>query len=312
MNQSIQVVPGKKEQRRSRFSRSTRRTLLGYLFVAPLLLWLTATIVYPLLSAIALSVLDIRIVGTEGAFIGLENYVRALGASSFWQAFARSLGWVVGNAVLQTLAAFAAALLLNQRFWGQRFARIWIILSWIVPTVVVVIIWRWLLSSSGVINYALMAISLVDQPVGFFSTPVAAALSVIAINAWRWFPFMAITVLAALQSIPQELYEAAAVDGATARQRFFAITLPLLQPVLFVLGLVGTLLSFNVFDVIWLLTAGGPSGATTTLPVLIYETAFTRYRLSQAAAISVLAGLALLVFAVLFIRWMAPPQDDEA
>lgn len=312
MNQAIQVAPGKKEQHRGRFSRSTRRTLLGYLFVAPLLLWLAATIVHPLLSAIALSALDIRIVGTEGAFIGLENYTRVLSASSFWQALARSLGWVVGNAALQTLAAFAAALLLNQRFWGQRFARIWIILSWIVPTVVVVIIWRWLLSSSGVINYALMAIGLVDQPVGFFSTPVAAALSVIAINAWRWFPFMAITVLAALQSIPQELYEAAAVDGATPRQRFFAITLPLLQPVLFVLGLVGTLLSFNVFDVIWLLTAGGPSGATTTLPVLIYETAFTRYRLSQAAAISVLAGLALLVFAVLFIRWMAPPQDNEA
>jgi multiple sugar transport system permease protein len=118
-------------------------------------------------------------------------------------------------------------------------------------------------------------------------------------------------VLAALQSIPSDLYEAAAVDGANAQQRFWQITLPLLQPVLFVLGLVGTLLSFNVFDVIWLLTGGGPSNATTTLPVLIYDTAFAQYRLSQAAAISVVSGLALLLFAALFIRFMSPPQEDE-
>jgi len=217
----------------------------------------------------------------------------------------------VANAVVQTAAAFATALVLNRRFAGQRFARIWIILSWIVPTVVVVIIWRWLLSSSGVINYLLMTAGLAEQPIGFFGAPKTAMASVILINAWRWFPFMAVTILAALQGIPQEFYEAAAVDGSTARQRFFWITLPLLQPVLFVLGLLGTLLSFNVFDIIWLMTGGGPSGATTTLPVLIYDTAFTRYRLSQAAATSVLAGVALLIFALLYIRFVPSNQDDD-
>ncbi|GIV67315.1 MAG: ABC transporter permease [Caldilinea sp.] len=297
---------------KKRRATASRNRLGGYLFVAPLLLWLAATILYPLFSAIALSMQDIRIIGTAGDFVGLDNYARILGSESFWQAFGRSAIWVVGNAVVQTLAAFTAALILNQRFPGQQFARIWIILSWIVPTVVVVIIWRWLLSSSGVINYLLMAIGLTAEPVGFFGAPTTAATSVVLINAWRWFPFMAVTLLAALQSIPQELYEAAAVDGATAVQRFWRITLPLLQPVLFVLGLVGTLLSFNVFDVIWLLTGGGPSNATTTLPVLIYDTAFTRYRLSQAAAISVLSGLALLIFALLFIRFMAPKQEDES
>jgi multiple sugar transport system permease protein len=113
-----------------------------------------------------------------------------------------------------------------------------------------------------------------------------------------------------MQSIPRELYEAAAVDGATAVQRFWSITFPVLGPVLFVLGLVGTLMSFNVFDIIWLLTGGGPSNATATLPVLIYDTAFTKYRLSQAAAISVVSGLLLLLFALLFIRFMAPKQED--
>jgi multiple sugar transport system permease protein len=283
---------------------------LGYLYVLPLMLWLAGTILYPLLSAVALSVQDIKIIGTQGQFVGLENYTRVLSNENFWEALGRSVVWVVGNALVQTLAAFAAALLLNAPFRGQRLARIWIILSWIVPAVVVVIIWRWLLSSSGIVNYLLLALGLTAEPLGFFSTRNAATLTVLLINAWRWFPFMAVTLLAALQSIPRELYEAAEVDGASASRRFRSITFPLLQPVLFVLGLVGTLMSFNVFDVIWLLTGGGPSSATTTLPVLIYDTAFTKYRLSQAAAISVIAGLLLLLFAVVFIRFMAPKQEE--
>jgi multiple sugar transport system permease protein len=274
------------------------------------MLWLAGTILYPLFSAVALSVQDIKVIGTPGEFVGLANYTRLLGSDSFWEALGRSAVWVVGNAVVQTLAAFAAALLLNQRFRGRGAARIWIILSWIVPAVVVVIIWRWLLSSSGVVNYLLTSLGIVAEPLGFFSSREAATASVILINSWRWFPFMTVTLLAGLQSIPREIYEAAAVDGATAIQRFFSITFPLLQPVLFVLGLVGTLMSFNVFDVIWLLTGGGPSSATTTLPLLIYDTAFTKYRLSQAAAISVVSGLLLLLFAVLFIRFMAPKQED--
>lgn len=305
-----EIAAGAARPARRTFSPHRRRTLLGYLYVAPLLLWLAGAILYPLLSAVWLSLLNIKIIGTEGSFVGLDNYVWALQSGSFWKALGRSGLWVVANALVQTLVAFAAALILNQRFPGQKIARIWIILSWIVPTVVVVIIWRWLLSSSGVVNHALVSLGIIDSPIGFFGTRTMAQSTVVLINAWRWFPFMTVTLLAALQGIPRELYEAAAVDGATARQRFFRITFPMLQPVLFVLGLVGTLMSFNVFDVIWLLTGGGPSSATTTLPVLIYDTAFTKYRLSQASAISVLSGLILLVFAVLFIRFMSPREEE--
>ena len=133
----------------------------------------------------------------------------------------------------------------------------------------------------------------------------------ITINSWRWFPFLTVILLAALVRIPRELYEAAGVDGASRWQQFVHVTLPGLQPVLFVMGLVGTLLSFNVFDIIWLLTGGGPASATTTLPVLIYDTAFKQYRLSQAAAMSVIVGLFLLIFAAMFIRFMAPPVEKE-
>lgn len=288
------------------------RTLTGYLFVMPLMLWLAGTILYPLVMSVLLSVQNIKVIGTPGQYVGLDNYERILDMPYFIDALKRSAIWVVGNAVVQTLLAFGAALILKQRFTGQRLARIWIILSWVVPTVVVVIIWRWLLSASGgIVNYTLINLGVTDEPVGFFSTGRTAFLSVILINSWRWFPFNAVILLAALQRIPQELYEAASVDGASVFQKFRHITMPGLRPVLFVLGLIGTLMSFNVFDVIWLLTGGGPSKATTTLPVLIYETAFKKYRLSQAAAMSVMTGLILLVFAALFIRLMSPPSDAE-
>lgn len=289
-----------------------RQTVIGYLFVLPLLLWLAGTILYPLLSTVYLSMLNIKIIGSSGNFVGLENYLRILRSSQFWNASWRSLLWVVGNALLQTLLAFAIALILQQQFRGRNFVRIWVILPWIVPTVVVVVIWRWLLTASGgIINYLLLSFKLVNQPVGFFSTGGQAFLSVIVINSWRWFPFVTVILLAALVRIPNELYEAAGVDGASRWQQFIHITLPGLQPVLFVMGLVGTLLSFNVFDIIWLLTGGGPASGTTTLPVLIYDTAFKKYRLSQAAAMSVIVGVFLLIFAVLFIHYMAPALDEE-
>jgi len=294
-----------------RFPRISSSTLMGYAFVMPLMLWLAATILYPLIASISLSTQDIKFIGTTGEYVGLDNYSRVLESPRFVEALQRSAIWVVGNAIVQTILAFATALTLKQRFTGNRVARIWIILSWIVPTVVVVIIWRWLLSASGIVNYLLVNLGIIDEPIGFFSTGNRALASVILINAWRWFPFNAVIFLAALQRIPQALYEAASVDGATTLRKFFHITLPSLQPVLFVMGLIGTLMSFNVFDVIYLLTGGGPSGATTTLPVLIYETAFKRYRLSQAAAMSVITGVILLTFAMLFIRFLSPPSDTD-
>jgi multiple sugar transport system permease protein len=293
-------------------ARLSANTLIGYAFVMPLMLWLAATILYPLFVSVQLSLQNIRVIGTPGEYIGFQNYQRALESPQFTAALKNSGIWVVGNALVQTILAFATALTLKQRFFGNRIARIWVILSWVVPTVVVVIIWRWLLSASGgIVNYLLVSSGIVDKPVGFFATRDTAFLTVILINSWRWFPFNAVIFLAALQRIPAELYEAAAVDGASSLKRFFYITLPSLQPVLFVMGLIGTLMSVNVFDVIWLLTGGGPSRATMTLPVLIYDTAFKRYRLSQAAAMSVITGLILLVFAAVFIRFLSPPADTD-
>ncbi|MBL8576519.1 MAG: sugar ABC transporter permease [Mesorhizobium sp.] len=283
---------------------------LAFLFVTPALLFLAAVLGWPLLEAVVLSFQNVGVIGTTGSWVGFDNYAKVIGSAGFWNSFGRSALWVVANAVVQTFMALGVALLLNQKFPGVRIARTWIILTWIVPTVVVVIIWRWLLSTSGgMINPLLIQLGLIERPVGFFATRESAMATLVMINSWRWFPFTALMMLAGLTRIPGDLYEAARIDGASAMKRFTRITWPLLQPTLLVLGIVGTLLSFNVFDVIWLLTAGGPSQATQTLPVLIYETAFKGYKLSEAATISVLTSILLMAFALLATRAMTASEE---
>ncbi len=276
---------------------------LAIAFVSPALVFLAATLGWPLVQAVVLSLQDVTVIGTPGQFVGFGNYQRVLVGDPFWSAALLSLVWVIANAVVQTALALGVALVLNEKFPGVRIWRNWIILTWIVPTVVVVIIWRWLFSASGgMINPLLIQAGVVERPVGFFSTPWAAMTTLVFVNSWRWFPFIALMMLAGLTRIPEDLYEAARLDGANAWQRFRRITWPLLAPTLGVLAVIGTLLSFTVFDIIWLLTSGGPAGGTRTLPVLIYETAFKGYRLSEAAAISVIATLILMAFAIATTR----------
>ncbi len=289
-----------------------RQGTLGLFLIAPALALLAAVLAWPLLSAIILSFQDVRVVGSAGPYVGWANYAKVLADPVFWRAAWLSLVWVAANAALQTVLALAAALILHQKFPGVRIARTWIILSWIVPTVVVVMIWRWLFSTSGgVVNPALIGLGVIDRPVGFFATPWTAFATLVLINSWRWFPFITLMMLAGLTRIPADLIEAARVDGAGPWKRFTRITWPLLAPTLTVLLVIGTLLSFNVFDVIWLMTSGGPAGGTRTLPVLIYETAFRGYRISEAATIAVLASVLLMVFAIFATRKLALSGDDR-
>ncbi len=289
-----------------------RKPILAFAFVAPALLFLAATLAWPLVSAFILSLQNVRGIGTSGQWVGFENYRFILTYAAFWESAGLSLVWVLANAVVQTVLALAAALILHQKFPGVRIARTWIILTWIVPTVVVVMIWRWLFSTSGgMINPLLMRLGILDRPVGFFATPESAFATLVLINSWRWFPFIALMMLAGLSRIPTELYEAARIDGANAFKRFTRITWPLLAPTLTVLLIIGTLLSFNVFDIIWLMTQGGPADGTRTLPILIYETAFRSYRMSEAATIAVLATILLMAFAVLATRSLARSGEER-
>ena len=288
-----------------------KNNIEGWLFVSPLVIWISLIILVPIYIAFELSLFNVKIIGTSGKFVGIDNYIKLLGKSKFLNASLNSFYWIIGNAICQTFFAFTIALTINYKFPGKKIMANWIILSFIIPTVVVVVIWKLMLSSSsGVINSVLIDIGLLDEATGFFSSSNKAFTSLVLINSWRWSPFLALIILSGLNSINREMYDASKVDGANFIQQFFFITFPNLKSVLFVLGLVGTLLSFNIFDIIWLITKGGPSGATTTLPLLIYETAFTKFRISQAATLSIITSFLLLLFSIIFIKSMAPKEDD--
>lgn len=290
--------------------RSAAARLLPYALVAPIIVWILATIFWPLGNVIKESFYNTGFVGTKGSFIGFDNYKEVLTSRSYWTAWGKSLYWVVGNSLFQSVLAFLTALLLNRRGRFAQFARTWMIIPWIIPTIVVAIFWQWIFNGSyGILNHALMSLGLIDKPVNLIGDSVWSMPILIFINTWHWFPFMAIIVLAGLTIIDKEMYEAADVDGASKWAQFWTITFPSLGKILFALGLVGTLWSFNVFDLIEILTGGGPAGATTTVPLYIYQTAFESYHIGQASATSIVTAFFLLVFVTLFIKFGSPKDE---
>lgn len=270
------------------------------LLILPISLWVMVVFVFPLLYAFWLSFQNATVLGAPSRFIGLENYVTLLSDPAFKTSIRLSLVWVFGNAIVQTIAGFTAALLLNYPLRKYRVLQPVIIMSWVVPAAISALIWKWLLSASyGVVNNLLLKWGIIASPIVFLGKPNLTMISVILVNSWRWFPFFAVIILAALQNIPREEYDAATMEGASSFQQFWHVTQPYLAPTLAVMALIGTILSFNVFDVIYLMTNGGPMGQTTTLPVLIYKRAFEAYQMSQAATIGAYMFLIALGFALL-------------
>ena len=280
----------------------SRDARLGLYLVLPAVMLVILVVILPILSGIQISFTSQRVVGSEYETVGLKNYFDLFGDKNFIASLGRSAVWVLANGLFQTIIALLIALLINQPFKGQNFVRTWIILPWAVPAAVTAILWRWMFdATSGIINTSMMRLSLIEKPILFLANPEIAGISLTFVNSWRYVPFLTIIFLAALASVPEEEYEAARVDGAGFWLQFKSITFPNILPTLTVLGLVGTLWASNVFDIIWMMTRGGPGVATTTVPVLMYDTAFYGYNISRASAGAIIFLLLLVVFALVFI-----------
>ncbi|HSW43613.1 MAG TPA: sugar ABC transporter permease [Patescibacteria group bacterium] len=283
---------------------------MGYVLLAPFAAWVFFVLFYPAINTVHLSFTDTRTIGAEYGYVGVANYERVLQSSAFWDATLRSIVWLGGNLLLQTAIAFPTALLLRQSWRLAEQARVWVLLPWVIPTVAVTVIWQWMLNAHyGVVGYILQALQIVAGPLNVFGSRDGALPGTIVANSWAWFPLSAVVLFGAMRTIPSELYEAARVDGAGSWAQFRFITLPMIRKVMFAVGLVGALWSFNVLDVIYLITRGGPAGATLTLPVAIYDMAFRDFRIGQAAAMSVVAIVILAGAAALYVRFMSPPED---
>lgn len=276
--------------------------ILGWLLVSPLLIWVGLTLFYPLVFTVQLSFTNLRYIGGFFNYVGLRTYSAVIADPEFIFSVIRTIIWTLFNVILQIAGSLVVALVLNQNIRGKEFLRNWIVIPWVLPTVVLTIIWTWILDPTlGVFNFLLRTVKITTGPVKFLSSPKYVMPTVIGINVWRWIPYFSVIFLAALQSIPRELYEAAEVDGATTFQKFAFITLPSIRPVLLVLTLFCLLWSSNIFDTIWLLTAGGPVSCTTTLSIYIYREAFQYFRFAKGAAASVIFFIVLLSITVFYI-----------
>ena len=228
-------------------------------------------------------------------FVGLSNYTDLLTDADFWSAFWNGVVFTIGSTVVATVFGLAIAILLDCNFRGRGPLRALVIFPYIVPSIVVAFIWKFIFSGRGILNDFLGFIGAQAVSVPWLGDQRYAMMAVILISAWTWFPFAAITLLAAIQNVPDNIYEAAALDGAGPVRRFFHLTLPLLAPAIMVVVLIRAIWAFRNYDMIWLLTEGGPIGATEVLPIMAYKEAFGLFRMGHASAVSV----SLMVFVTL-------------
>jgi multiple sugar transport system permease protein len=278
----------------------TRESLGGMALLAPTVLILVGLVLYPFFYAIWLAFSD-KTVGSPGQFVGFRNFIYVLGWPQFSTAVVNTVVFTVSAVAIKFVLGMAVALVLNQQIRGRNFFRAFLLLPWAMPAFVVYLVWRWLYDPlSGLINYALIDLGLITNPIAFLSDRNTAMLSVIIAHVWRNFPFYAISFLAGMQTISQELYDAAQVDGASRVQQFRHVTLPGLYHIIGVVVLLTTIWTANAFEPVYLLTGGGPSDATMVYTMLVYVMGMMNLRLGEAAAVSTLF-LPLLIGLVLAV-----------
>jgi len=277
-----------------------RHRILPYVLVAPTLLLVLAFIALPALYGLLISLHRVRFVRLE-TFVGMGNYIDLLADPRTWANFGVSFTFVFGSVAATVALGMGLALLLNHALAGRRAFRTIVLLPWITSYVVTYSIARWMFNTDlGLINETLRAVGL--SGVEWLNEPTMAMVSLILVNVWRSTPYAAVLLLAGLQSLPDEIYQAAAVDGATALRRFFSVTLPLMRVPLMVILVLLTISDFNVVVAMLVLTGGGPGIATEALSVRMYNEAFVNFRMGPAASICVMIFLINIVISLFYFR----------
>ncbi|UOQ86976.1 carbohydrate ABC transporter permease [Gracilibacillus salinarum] len=294
---------GSKNIKRQKYSREQQRRFTAMLLIIPSIIFLVGLIAYPLVKVVidSFRLVNLTNVAVSG-FAGFENYVKVLTNEHFQKALSNTVIWTLLSVIGEFIFGMITAVALNNQVKGVGFFRSLIIIPFVVPVVVAGLTWEWMLSPDfGIINYLFEKIGLISESVNWLGEKETALLTVTFVNIWRSFPFYTVTLLAALQSIPHDIIEAAAVDGANAPKRFMKIIFPQLKSVSMVLiGMHLIWTSIN-FDYVWVMTEGGPFYATETLPVQIYRYAMKQYDVGAASALStMMIGLMTIGFVTYF------------
>jgi multiple sugar transport system permease protein len=282
----------------------TKRMLSKYYYLLPVIVLLVAITIFPLLYSLIVSFTNMRLTSMEGPkFAGLKNYYEILFHDKrFWRSLYNTFTIAVPALVLEAIIGLGIALLLNRGIRGKKIITVLLILPVVIPPITTGLIWRMLYHEKyGAINGLLYAIGIKYQ-ITWLSTPGLAKFAVIITDVWQWTPFMMMMILAGLQSIPVECIEAAEVDGANAFQRFIYITLPMLRYTIMVAALLRIMDLIKLFDVIFVLTMGGPGGTTETISIYTYLVSFRAFRMGYGSALSYLVLIITVLFSTYFIK----------
>jgi len=285
-----------------------------------MLLFLAVFLIYPIFRVLYLSFFDVSMLNMTPKWAGVVNYVWAFtfrmpGQEGiyFLASLGRTVLWVGLSLLLKVTLGIVGAVLLHQELAGRQIYRTLAILPWGLPWAIAAMTWAWTMNTQfGLVNGLLVRLGLVDKPVAFLGAPVSAFLSTAVADAWIGLPFMVVMILAGLQSVPEDLLDAALVDGASPLVRFFRVTLPLVRPVVLTTALLSTVWTFNSFDPIWVMTRGGPVSATETLPIAIYNVGFRLLRfggLGKASAMTMVQVLLVTGITLGYLRALRGGQE---
>jgi len=298
------ALPEVVRARRARGARRIRIDLLPYLLVAPAILIVALVTIYPALYALGISTTDANMLRLDASkSIGLGNYGKAWNDEIFTTSLWQTLRWVIVNAGGQMLLALPVALFLNTAFRGRGLVRASILVPWVVPGAVVAIIWRYMVDANyGVVNDILLRLGVITETIAWMGEPLPSFIVISGATIWAGFPFFAVTLLAALQVIPEDLYEAARIDGASAWQRFTSVTVPLLMPTILLLLLLRTIWLAHSVDLIFLMSNGGPGYNNYTVAVYSFILTWSQLQLGYPSAMVIMLSIVLLVASIVYIR----------
>lgn len=284
-----------------KMNRKQGDNLFTILLLLPAGIIMAVVTIYPLVRSFAISMLqwDLKRPDLAHNFVGFDNFKFILSDPIFWQSIKTTFFFVLGSVSLNIILAFLIALMLNREFHGRNFIRMLALLPWAIPNVVNGIMWKWILNPSyGALNGLLYALGLIDKYVIWLGTPNGALIMCILADVWKEIPFIMLMLLAALQTIPKDLFEVAKIDGANSFQELWHITIPMIKPTLFVAITLRTIWALKSFDLIYTLTAGGPSNGTNVIGYYAYEKTFVSLNLGRGSAVAYLMTIivAVLVF----------------
>lgn len=281
--------------------------------VAPTVVLLAAVLAYPLVSTAITSLQRVKLqTPGKATFVGLDNYLDFLSSPAFWAAVSRTAYFTGVSVGVEIVLGVAIAAFIHRRYAGWRFLRLAIIIPWAVPTIAVATMFRWIYNADyGALNGLLFQLGAIDSYVPWLSDPFRAMNLVIAADVWHSTPFVVLVMLAALSGIPTELYEAGRMDGASRWQSFWRITLPMLRSAILVVLVVRTVEAFRVFDIIYVLTGGGPANGTLVISYVAYQETFRFFNLGRGAAVSFLISLFVVGAALVYIRLLSDRRQGE-